>query len=362
MALTALELSYCRAEEKDFKQLVAVMSKVLRDGDSLHADKYDSTKWYWKYFALPHAKPQIYICKEGESILGYYHCPVYEGKIKGEHKRFAVVQDVGVSEAARGKGVFRKLAEYANAQLMQSEVNVVYTFPNGKSIHTFLKYNGYSKIETFSTFVLPVKVEHIIASKIRFLNIHKLIGVAADVIFNVKTASRNTDFILEQQATITAEMVELFLAFNAQFLNSLTRDYAYLHWRYEIKPQAKHYFFTLRKGEKLEACVVLSVEDLLGCKALVVLDFATVSNEAFAQLMAEIRKNAPRFFDENIGMFYTSVSNTNNDIFLKSGFVKIPEKLNPRALNLLGKNITEQQVEVLNSSNWNFTLSDWDVL
>lgn len=362
MASTALELSYCKAEEKDFEKLIAVMSKVLLDGDSLHADKYDYQKWYWKYYALPNAQPQIYICKEGDSILGYYHCPVYLGKIKGEIKKFAVVQDVGVSEAARGKGVFRKLAEYATEQLMKSEVNVIYTFPNAKSIHTFLKYNGYSKIETFSTFILPVKVENIIAAKIRFLNIHKVIGVASDLIFDAKAASRNSDFIVEKQERITPDMVELYLAFNAQFANALTRDYAYLHWRYEEKPHGKHYFFTIRKGEKPAACVILSVEELLGCKALVILDFAMISTEAFAQLIAVIRKDFRKYFNENIGMLYTSVSNSNSDSFLKSGFVKIPEKFNPRALHLLGKNVSENQTEVLTASNWNFTLSEWDVL
>ena len=49
-------------------------------------------------------------------------------------------------------------------------------------------------------------------------------------------------------------------------------------------------------------------------------------------------------------------------IFSKSGFLKIPEKLNPRALHLLGKNVTENKQEVLTPGNWNFTLSEWDVL
>ena len=273
-----------------------------------------------------------------------------------------MVQDVGVSETARGKGVFRKLADYATEQLMKSEVNVIYTFPNGKSIHTFLKYNGYSKIETFSTFVLPIRIENSIASKIKFLNIHKLLGVVSDFVYGLKVPSLNPEYTIHAEEKLNEEMVNLFLQFNAGFKNSLTRNYDYLHWRYEQKPLGQHYFFSAKKQGRIVAIVIISIENLFGSKAAVILDFALDSTAAFAQLIAHIRKKYFLYFDEELALFYTSTSSTNNLIFSKSGFLKIPERLNPRALHLLGKNVTENKQEVLNPGNWNFTLSEWDVL
>ena len=73
MASETSALKFCIAEEKGFEQLVGLVAKVLRDGDSLHADKYNMNKWRWKYFIMPNAEPRIYICKEGEQIIGYYH-------------------------------------------------------------------------------------------------------------------------------------------------------------------------------------------------------------------------------------------------------------------------------------------------
>ncbi len=362
MTSKALGLTFCRAEEKDREALIRLMAKVLRDGDSLHADKYDLQKWMWKYYLLPHAAPQIYLCKEGAAILGYYHCPVYVAQLNGIKKKIAMVQDVGVSEAARGKGVFRKLAEYATEQLLKSDVNMIYTFPNGKSIHTFLKYNGYTKIETFSTFILPVKIENIIAAKINLLNIHRVIGVVSDFFYSSKVPSLRPDYKIELQKNLSPEMAQLFLEFNTQFKNSLLRDYDYLHWRYEEKPHGKPYFFSATKDGVMVAAAIISIEDLLGSKAAVVLDFACTSPIDFAQLMAHLRKNCSVYFKEKLGMFYTSTSNTNNELFLKSGFLKIPEKFNPRALHLLGKNVSENETEMLTATNWNFTLSDWDVL
>ncbi len=356
------DLTFCVASEPDYGQLVALMSKVLLAGDSLHAEKYNFEKWRWKYFNLPHAQPQIYICKEAETILGYYHCAVYLGKVNGVEKKLGMVQDVGISEAARGKGVFRKLAEYATAQILKSDVNLIYTFPNDKSIHTFLKYNGYSKIETFSTFVLPIKIENIIASKFTFLNIHKVIGTMSDFFYSVKITRLDSNYKIVLNDAVTHEIANLFVEFNSKFKNSLTRSFEYLHWRFEEKPHGKHYFFSAIKDEKLVAAAILSIEDLLGSKAAVILDFAAKSSSDFTQLISTIRKNSSMYFKTVPGMFYTSTSKTNDELFFKCGFLKIPEKINPRALHLLGKNSTENETDILNAENWNFTLSDWDVL
>lgn len=362
MSSTALELTFCRVEEKDREQLISLLSKVLRDGDSLHADKYDFSKWWWKYYAMPHAEAHIFLCKEGEQILGYYHCPVYKGILNGEAKKFAMVQDVGVSEAARGKGVFRKLADYATAQLLQSDVSFIYTFPNKKSIHTFIKYNGYRKIETFCTYVLPVSTATILASKMSFAGLHKLVGGFFDLLYALRIPKSKKGYSFFCEEKMNVEMVGVFEQFNRNFKNKLTRDFNYLTWRFEQKPHGKTYFFTAVKDNKTVAVLVVSVEDLLGSKAAVILDFASISTEAFAQLIVHLRKHSAKYFTEKIGLFYTSVSASNSKFFQTSGFVKIPERLNPRALHLLGKNVSANESEVMNAANWNFTLSEWDVL
>ena len=362
MASTASGLTFCKAEEKDGPALVALMAKVLKDGDSLHADKYNLSKWIWKYFQMPGAEAQIYLCKENEAILGYYHCPVYRGSINGVPKKFAMVQDVGVSEVARGKGAFRKLAEYATEQLMQSGVNFIYTFPNKKSIHTFLKYNAYQKIESYSTFVLPVKSAEVIAAKIKLLGLHHLAGLVIDQLYKLKLSRANKNYKLHVEEKLQNETVSLFLQFNRNFPNKLTRDYDYLHWRFEEKPHHKPQLFTLVKEDKIVAAAFISTEDLLGSKAGILLDFACQTPADFKQLVVQIKAQAAIHFKHKIGLLYTSVSSSNNALFSQAGFLKIPEKLNPRALHLLGKNVSENEREVLDPKNWNLTLSEWDVL
>lgn len=362
MELKTSALTFCKANPEDYASLLKLISKVLIDGDSLHAEKYDYEKWFWKYFLLHNAEPRIYICKEKQDIIGYYHCPVYAGTINGIPKKFAMVQDVGMSEAARGKGVFSQLAIYANEDLKESGVNFIYTFPNNNSIHTFIKYNGYSKIETLSAFFLPVSFGVIIASKFSFLGLEKLIGKFFDLIYQFKIPSFNKCYTIRKEENLNEAIVETFTIFSKRFNNSLTRSLAYLKWRYEFKPNTKHYIFTASSNDKIIAAVIIGIDNLLGSNAAIILDFAAIDDKAFAQLMIDIRKNSKHYFNLEIGLFFTSTTSNNDTLFSNSGFIKIPESINPRPLNLLGKNITENEAEVLNPGNWLVTLSEWDVL
>ena len=362
MELKTSALTFCKANSEDYVSLLKLISKVLVDGDSLHAEKYDYEKWFWKYFLLHKAEPRIYICKENQEIIGYYHCPVYAGTINGLPKKFAMVQDVGMSESARGKGVFSQLAIYANEDLKESGINFIYTFPNDNSIRTFIKYNGYTKIQTLSAFILPVSFGVIIASKFSFLGIEKMIGKVLDLVYQFKIPSVNTAYIIKKEEQLNEEIVETFTTFSNRFKNSLTRNFDYLKWRYEYKPQTKHYFFSASSNGKIVAAVIVGIEILLGSNAAIVLDFASADDKAFAQLIITIRKKSMLYFNIEIGLFFTSTTSNNDLLFQKSGFIKIPESFNPRPLHLLGKNITENETEVLNAENWLVTLSEWDVL
>jgi N-acetylglutamate synthase-like GNAT family acetyltransferase len=362
MELKTSALTFCKANPEDYVSLLKLISKVLIDGDSLHAEKYDYEKWFWKYFLLHNAEPRIYICKENQEIIGYYHCPVYAGTINGVAKKFAMVQDVGMSETARGKGVFSQLAIYANDDLKEIGVNFIYTFPNDNSIHTFIKYNGYTKMQALSAFVLPVSFGVLIASKFRFLGIEKMVGKLLDFLYRFKTTKLKTDYTFKKEPKLNQQIIETFEAFGKRFNNSLTRSLSYLKWRYELKPQTKHHFFTASSNGKIVAAVIIGIDNLLGSNAAIILDFASTDDKAFTQLIMAIKKNSKHYFNLEVGLLFTATTKNNDALFLKSGFMKIPEGFNPRPLNLLGKNLTENETEVLNPDNWLVTLSEWDVL
>ncbi len=357
-------LTFCKANESDFESLVRCIAKVLIDGNSMHAHTYTMDKWLWKYFRMPHAEPRIYICKQGQEILGYYHCAVYRGVLDGELVKIAMVQDVGMSEVARGKGVFSKLAVYATNDLLHSDIQFSYTFPNEKSIHTFIKYNGYDSIDVLMSFVIPIQFDLILASKFKFFGLEKRMGQLLNRLFSLFIPKVDHRIRVTQSEVLTEQMIDVFLDFNKRFANTLIRDENYLKWRYVDKPQGKYYFFCAYEGTELNAVAIISIEDLLGVKAAVIMDFAIreAQEAAFVQMIVQIRNNDSVFFNESIGLLYSSTIRTNEFVFKKAGFIKIPQRWNPRPLNLLGRSLKSKVKTSMDPLKWNITLSDWDVL
>lgn len=342
------------------EELLRSIKQILTEGGSHNADAFNKEYWEWQYKNLPTKKSGVYICRFENKIAGYYHAPFYEGQINGKKIFFAMVQDVAVDGNLRGKGVFRKLADYATTQLVNSGANLIYTFPNDKSIHTFLKYNGYQKVCSYDTYMLPVKSSEIIKSKISLGGIEKLMGSAADIFFK-----RN--YSLEKGETVNIlngfndNAVSFFNKFAASFPVSRTKTKEYLKWRYVDKPGAKHFIVVLSFANKITAVGVFKWDEIFGVNAAILLDFAFEQEQDLAKLVHYVKENSKEIFGEQPGLIFTAFCCNR---FLKNnkyGFVRVPERFNPRAVNLLVKNISEEELIVTNPSNWFATLGDWDV-
>jgi len=360
---TAPPLEFCKIDGSlDTGELLERIREILIEGGSHNAASFSEQNWAWQYKNLPTHDARIYLCVCEGKIVGYYHVPVYEGVIDDEKKFFAMVQDVAVSASMRGRSVFRKLAEFATNDLTNSNVNLIYTFPNQKSIHTFLKYNGYKQVYIYDSYVLPVNSAALITSKFKLFGAENPVGWLVDKYFDLRSRQTAGDYKVEKKEQFDEEITGLFQDFNSKFFCRLNRTTDFLQWRFFEKPVGKHFLITLRSGSRLSAAAVFKLDEILNAKTAVALDFAFKDELHLAQLFHFVRKNDVSLFGEKINMLFTACCCSK---FLQNklyGFVKIPQRFNPRPLNLLVKNITEDEGKVLNNENWLALLSDWDVL
>jgi hypothetical protein len=343
--------------------LLAGIREILREGSSHNRDIFDRNYWEWAYRRLPTGTSYIYVCICNGDIVGYYHVPIYQGIVDGEPKLFAMVQDVAVSSKMRGRGVFRKLAEFATADLVErSGIDLIYTFPNAKSIHTFTKYNGYKQVCEYDSFILPASSAAVIRSKFRFLGLENVAGFIADKYFDFRAMSLPPGLQVVNRTSFDDETVSLFAAYGSNYPCHLDRSERYLNWRYFEKPAGEHFLFTLDDNGKPTAAAVCKLDEILGAKAAIVLDIAFNEQTLFGSLLHYLRRNSASLFNEKVDMFYVSFGST--DLFSKHrfGMVKVPSRLNPRPLYLLTRNVTADKDVIFEPSSWLALLGDWDVL
>ena len=147
------------------KLIINDKSALLRAIKSIsdEVDAQDKTiavqkKWDWQYEDLPTKKSHIYLAKENNSVIGYYHIPTYEMLIQNKNLNIGNIQSVAIAKSHRGNNLFQKLAKFTNNDI-NKHVDLVYTFPNHKSIHTFIKYNDFCRVAMLPVYLRPISVK-----------------------------------------------------------------------------------------------------------------------------------------------------------------------------------------------------------
>jgi len=360
----SIALRFSRIEPEQQAQLLKEIHNILTEVGAHNVEIYNQAYWDWQYRHLPTGKSYVYAAWDADRIIGYYHVPIYKCSIAGEEKLIGNIQDVAVNPNYRGIGLFRQLAEFANKDLDDSDVDLIYTFPNDKSIRTFLKYNNFKQVSRVPAYIRPVNSGGIIGSKIRLLGLEKVAGWMVDGLVNLlATNPKLAKAEIKPITEITDEVEGVFSEYNQQFENHLIRDKTWLDWRYLKSVRGKHHILTVREAGKLTAVLVVKEDEMLGNPSLLIMDFAfTNGNEnAFLYLVNQVRKK-PELIGSQFNLLFVSGVAPSLISFKKIGFYQIPEKVNPRVLNLLARTSCKaDETGLVQEQKWLLTLGDWDV-
>ena len=322
--------------------LVDAVKSILQQEHSHKAPVFDRAFWDWQYAQNP---SWVYVLRdENGSIGGYYHVPVYKTLVNGQIKTAGVIQDVAVLPEARGKGEFRKLAEYAHQDLPGRGVDFIYTYPNEKSIHTFLKYNGYKIVLDYDVFLLPVNPKRVLDAKAKLPVVNALAAAAIKAFTSLRTVKTPGEPL--PITRFDDRHAGLFTEKNAPVQR--LRSAEYLNWRYFGRPAGEHTAFTLHSNGK-NAVVVYKMDVLFGCPALLLMDFAG-DPKTLAALVRQTAHGADLVFVAGKSPLLTPLA----------GFFKIPRRLNPRPLRHLVLDFGNNP-HVYDSAAWELSLGDWDV-
>ena len=360
----SIALRFSKIEAQQQPLLLNAIRAILTEVGAHNVDIYDQAYWEWQYKDLPSGKSHVYAAWDGDRIIGYYHVPVYRCSINGEEKLIGNIQDVAVDPNYRGGGLFRKLADFANEDLNNSEVDLIYTFPNEKSIHTFVKYNNFKVVGAVPAYIRPVRIAGIIRSRLNLLGLEKLAGWFGDALVGlISSNAKLKDASVERISIIDDEVEEVFAAYSKGFKHHLIRNKAWLDWRYLKSVRGKHHILGVREAGKLTAILVLKEDEMLGNPAMLIMDLAHAAGKetSLLYLIDQVRKRS-ELTGARFDLLFVSGFAPVLGSLLQVGFFQIPNRLNPRILNLLTRTSDGTDVTViLEPKDWLLTLGDWDV-
>src|SRR5262249_27106730 len=143
---------------------LACIADIIRETGGQKGGGFGRALWEWQYLATE--RPSlIVVADDGGRICGYYHVLLFDMRYHGRDRLGAMVQDVATLAAYRGQGVFRAMGGHALERMRARGVDFVYTFPNARSLPSFLRDHAYTVAARVPVHVRPLDTGRVLAGR-----------------------------------------------------------------------------------------------------------------------------------------------------------------------------------------------------
>ncbi len=356
------EFQVREAGQADHEALRKCMDEVFRETAGQKTQVFDRTLWEWQY--LRNEIPSVIVVAEtAAGLCGYYHALRFRMHLGGRPVIGAMVQDVGTLSAYRRQGVFRAMGGFALERLRATGIDFIYTFPNARSLPSFVRNHRYTVVARVPVYLAPLDLGALLASRLHLGAAGRWLGPLLGPLLRALT--------LRTPPLERGEEVVRLDSIDARF-EPLARDFAdgrgvgiernlrYLRWRFLDKPAGGYSVWGLARGGWLSAYVITRPAELFGARCVMLMDLGCLAGQE-AALRRLIRDRLAAEEGEGAVLGVTMGLHPQFGELSKVGFVRVPERFNPRPFNLLVRELAEGRPRLFDRSAWHITLADWDV-
>ncbi len=348
-------------QKGDEQQILLLRRIVFGDIDPV---RLKPSTWRWQFKDNPAGEALCLLAEDKGTIVGQYAAIPTRFIVNGAEAVFAMSCDTMVHPDYRGQGMFVALAGqlYRNIK-SENRIAAVWGFPNDISFSGFAHKLGWNMIETFPLRISPIRPVAMISS--RFPIVGRLAGAS---FFSkkrgpAKPVKQNIcGLVIEQIKSFGEEFDELWNSGKDLFPVMQVRDRAYLNWRYSQIQEFDYRIFAVRRGNRLAGYMVIRLVNLMGYYfgALVdIFPFPVINNAVTKRLFCFARDYCRAC---NAGFLTTLLPRAKGSFMTMAGFIKIPEKINPRKWHF-GYRCIDKKMPLLDRiGNWHITYGDTDII
>ena len=338
-------LTFREATPDDVPAIVRFVDSVLNETAAQKASLLDDSFYRWQYDVQ---RDVIVIAEEAGEILAHYPLVAYPMRWGKRTVQVGVCQDLSVSDRLRGRGVFKQMGLLANDLAAAKGIDLLFAFPNHRSISGFLKHHGYSLVGEVGWFATVIDPTQGLPLKALKRLGHALFGGNGPK--EPPTAGPWDVGPLADSAVPTTCL-------------GTSRTNEYLDWRFAQRPNTDYVGLVEQENGQPVAWAALRVQELKGLRVGLIMDLAVTpgADAATGRLLARCRA----YFRAQGAALAFMVATPGVPAIAslrRAGYLPIPNRFAPRHLNLVARAVNPAcEPLVKDLAAWHLTFADWDV-
>ncbi|MEE9910692.1 MAG: GNAT family N-acetyltransferase [Deltaproteobacteria bacterium] len=381
--LTSMITGKCMMKTPDAspKNNLSFAIKPYKKGDEVHIialfekvfgktmGKTESARhWQWEIAGNPVKPISIMLAWDGDRLISHEGANLLRVWVNGVEHLGVLIFDTMTDPEYKGQGIFSETAKSLYKDLTEKGYQFIYGFPNANVVQARIRKLDWVIIAPMPIHICPLDVGPFIRHKTR----NALLGSLAGGLYKPFVKFAHHCLSKQDQKNIEIRRMEkfdqwaddLWLKCRNQHKLWVVRDFEYLSWRYDQRPESQFRLFTAWHHNEIAGYIITASQDRDQGKVSFILDILAVTDvKGVVEKLLNAVITASMESNEALISAMAMPASVYRKAFHKFFFIPVPEKMFPQEIHfgarLLGDKISRETF--YNPQSWYISWGDTDL-
>ncbi|NLJ58916.1 MAG: GNAT family N-acetyltransferase [Tissierellia bacterium] len=342
--------------DRDFKAFEDLSVISFGENTNVNKEMYD-----WLFNKNPYNKSgnMIYLLKEGNKVIACDGLLPNELYVKGKVLLTAHSIKSMTHPDYKKQGIFRRMTENSCERGKEDGVDLVIGLANDQSYAAYQRF-GWPTLFEKEVYVKPILINNILRRRIKIGFLAELGNSIYSLFMKNKLKSQmDKEIRFEILNKVPLEVQDCWDKYKSKYNVLLVRDYKYLNYRYNERPDVNYVTVLARLNGELIGFAILHNSVANGSKMTSAVEFFTDPHEE--RYIKALANGIANYCYENkleYVVIGTGLYGKYRDVLLKNGFMvtRKPPKNNMMIAHILSTRVTLE--ELTGHEKWHITQGD----
>ncbi len=239
--------------DRDFESFEELSNLAFGEGANLNREMHE---WLFDNNPYNRGGNMMFLLKEGDKVIGLDGLIPNELYVNGKTLLTAHSIKSMTHPDYQRQGIFRKMTENSAERGKLDGVDVIIGLANAASYPAYQKF-GWATLFEKEVYVKPIRIKKLLQRKLKLSALAALGNGVFTTLNKLKLRKKDKDLSFEWRQDVPPEVQTVWDRYKSKYEVLLVRDYQYLNYRYNERPDVEYVTLLMRHQGDLVGFAIL---------------------------------------------------------------------------------------------------------